>query len=152
MLWCLEVSLEVKSLFCYSVFTKAALIFQQENTSHGAAVFRWSDIQKINRTSICWMYSSHICRICHSYGCVTHQLVCLQVRGSTLPKLLRKMKVESTGKQKEITGGRKVKDCLRWQEAFAMVPVTYELKVPWVTRSCTSGSPVLPGWAHGCLV
>lgn len=112
MLWCLEVSLEVKSLFGNSVFTKAALIFQQENTSHGAAVFRKSEIQKINRTSVCWMYSSHICSICHSYDCVTCQLVCLQMRESALPKLIRKMKVEWTRKQKEMRGGREVKDCL----------------------------------------
>lgn len=106
MLCCLEVSLEVKSLFDNSVFTKAALIFLQESTSHCVSVFSRSDIQKINRTSLCWMYLSHICSICHSYGCVTCLLVCLQMREGALPKLVRKMKLERTGKQKEMREGR----------------------------------------------
>lgn len=37
-------------------------------------------------------------------------------------------------------------------EAFAMVPSTYKLKVPWVTRTCTSDSAMLPGWARRSLV
>lgn len=77
------------------------------------------------------MYSSHIWSICHSCGCVTCQLVYLQRRQSALPKLMRKMKVERTGKQKEMRAGREVKDCLSWQVAFDL----------WA--KCALGDPIL---------